>query len=184
MKTGLCVRAEKASIAALVCVFLAGCTARSPADVPAVSPAASRGQALDDACPSQDFNIFLQRYAAATDDAVRRRYTDDPLEYEVPTHTVEDETASSPPTHVSTGSGDDRLLLFPYRYSRDAGAFVRVLPGTDADTDNQPTYPVAITNEPAGGRKVVFGMEYEIDTYVFRRSEDCWHLARAINLRD
>jgi hypothetical protein len=184
MKTGLCVRAGRAPLAALVCVFLAGCMARSPADVPGMSPEESHGQASDDACPSQDFNIFLQRYAAATDDVVRRRYTDDPLEYEVPTHTVEDETASSPPTHVSARNGDDRLLLFPYRYSRDAGAFARVLPGTDGDVGNQPPYPVVITNEPAGGRKVAFGMEYEIDTYMFRRSDDCWHLARAINLRD
>ncbi len=183
MKEERCITASKAPLAALICVFLVGCMARSPAAVPGMSPEASRGQE-DDACPSQNFNIFLQRYAATTDDAVRRRYTDDPLEHEVPTHTVEDETASSPPTHVSTTSGDDRLLLFPYRYSRDAEAFARFPPATDADMGNQPPYPVAITNESAGGKRVVFGMEYEIDTYVFRRSEDCWHLARAINLRD
>lgn len=172
----------KLPLAVFACLLLAGCTARSLEGTTGTRLDPSQSHASNGTCPSQDFSVFLQRYAA--DDSVRRRYTDDPLEYEVPTHTVEDETASSPPTHVSTRSGDDRLLLFPYRYSREAGAFARVLPGIDADTGNQPPYPVAITNETAGGRKVVFGMEYEIDTYVFRRSEDCWHLSRAINLRD
>ena len=182
MKTGLRARDWKIPLAVFACLLLPGCPARSLEGTLDTTLDPGRSHASHGTCPSQDFSIFLQRYAA--DDSVRRRYTDDPLEHEVPTHTVEDETGSSPPTQVSAKSGDDRLKLFSYRYFPDTGKFARIFPGGDADIGGQPPYPVAITNEPAGGRKVVFGMEYEIDTYMFRRVGNCWHLARAIDLRD
>ncbi|WP_369940686.1 hypothetical protein [Xanthomonas medicagonis] len=137
------------------------------------------------ACPSQDFTTFLQRYADASNDSVRLRFTDDPLEYEVPTHTVEDETPSSPPTHVSARSGLSRLELFPYRYFKNARAFDRIDSQGDQKTlQGSVPYPLAVATEPADGRKVDFGMEYETDTYLFKRKLDCWYLARVINLRD
>jgi hypothetical protein len=43
---------------------------------------------------------------------------------------------------------------------------------------------MAITIAPEDGREVAFGMEYEVDTYLFKRSQGCWYLTRAINLRD
>lgn len=137
------------------------------------------------ACPSQDFATFLQRYADMADDSVRNRFTDDPLEYEVPTHTVEDEASSSPPTHVSLQHGLLRLELFPYRYLKETQTFGRIDPrvGQEAKQTTAP-YPVAISLAAEDGRKVSFGAEYEVDTYAFKRSHGCWYLSRAIDLRD
>jgi hypothetical protein len=166
--------------------LLSGCASSALADSGGANAARKHDkQGSAPACPSQDFTTFLQRYADASDDSVRLHFTGDPLEYEVPTHTVEDETPSSPPTHISARSGRSRLALFPYRYFKNARAFDRIDPQGDQKTrQGSAPYPVAITTEPAGGRKVDFGMEYETDTYLFKRKLDCWYLARVINLRD
>lgn len=165
-------------VTALGCALAAGCVASPHAD------AWSSGAHAGIACPSQDFTTFLQRYADPADQEVRRRFTADPLKHEVPTHRVEDETASSPPTHVSQQSGPARLGLFQYRYFKDAGGFDRIVPGEAVSGEAHTPYPVAISVAANDGRKVVFGAEYEVDTFRFERKHDCWYLTRAIDLRD
>ncbi|WP_241094021.1 hypothetical protein [Xanthomonas bonasiae] len=168
-----------------LCALLSGCASSAFADSAGADARLHEKAASEHACPSQDFTAFLQRYADVADDRVRLRFTADPLEYEVPTHTVEDETASSPPTHVSRQSGRSRLELFPYRYFKSAKAFDRIDPrGDQKARQGAVPYPVAVTVEAEDGRKVAFGMEYEMDTYLFKRSKGCWYLTRAINLRD
>jgi hypothetical protein len=170
----------------LLCTLFAGCASSALADESRKGESGRSEKAqTKTACPSQDFTSFLQRYADSTDDSVRLRFTEDPLEYEVPTHTVEDETATSPPTHVSGHGGASRLNLFPYRYFRETKAFGRIDPyGDQRVRQGGPSYPMAITIAPEDGREVAFGMEYEVDTYLFKRSQGCWYLTRAINLRD
>lgn len=164
----------------LGCVLVAGCTSSSYAD----AWASDSGRASMD-CPSQDFTTFLQRFADPSDARVRQEFTADPLEYEVPTHRVENETASSPPTHVSQQAGPARLQLFRYRYFKRAGGFDRIEPGeTVSEAEKHVLYPVVTTAMANGGRKVVFGAEYEVDTFHFKRSNKCWYLTRAIDLRD
>ncbi|WP_440985512.1 hypothetical protein ACQHIH_02600 [Xanthomonas sontii] len=168
------------------CALLLGCASSAFAHPAGVRKAGLYEKAASpDACTSQSFATFLQRYADAEDDRVRTRFTEDPLEYEVPTHTVEDETVLSPPTHVSRQSGPSRLKLFPYRYFKNAQAFDRIDPQDDQKSrQGTVPYPVAISVERDDGRKVAFGMEYEMQTYLFKRSKGCWFLKRAIDLRD
>ncbi|WP_434989608.1 hypothetical protein [Xanthomonas melonis] len=172
--------------AGLLCALVAGCAspgsaiasqAEHPGQPTAKSPAVS--------CPSKDFGTFLQRYADPADDSVRRQFTDEPLEYEVPTYTVEEETASSPITHISRHTGRSRLDLFPFRYFKDAKVFDQLV-SEEHGTRRQGEVgiPVSIEMTKDDGRRVDFGMEYEMDTYVFRRGQGCWHLTRAVNLRD
>lgn len=143
----------------------------------------------DPACPSQDFTRFLQRFADPADDRVRMRYTSDPLEYEVPTHTVRDDHQGLAPTHVVLEQGGARLKRFSYRYlaafdlfvpspvSRDPAALERMRAGTY----NAPTRIEAIDDN---GQRVTFGSDTERDTYTFARRYGCWMLTRARNLRD
>jgi hypothetical protein len=178
------------SSAIVFLAFIAGCAAVSPA-VRTESKVGKTPVGLSSAasCPSQDFVTFLQLYADSEDDSVRRFFTADPLEYEVPFHTVQDETSTSPAMHVSEKSGIPRLEYFFYRYSKKSRAFNRLDAGNDlaavepSKTETQ-KYPISITAEPNGGRKVVFGLEYEIDVYIFRRADNCWHLTRVVNPRE
>ncbi|PII14359.1 hypothetical protein CR920_00420 [Stenotrophomonas indicatrix] len=146
--------------------------------------------AVDDpACPSQDFTRFLQRFADPADDRVRLRYTSDPLEYEVPMHTVRDDHEGLAPTHVVLEQGAARLKRFSYRYlaafdlfvpspaSRDPAALEHMRAGTY----NAPTRIEAIDGN---GQRVTFGSDAERDTYTFARRYGCWMLTRASNLRD
>ncbi|WP_419746022.1 hypothetical protein [Xanthomonas phaseoli] len=179
-------RKSYVAFAGLLCASVAGCTSSAPATA---SQREHQGQHAAKApvvsCPSQDFSTFLQRYADSADESVRRSFTDDPLEYEVPTHTVEKETNASTVTHLSKLTGLSRLELFPYRYFKDAKVFDRVVPGDiKPERQSKVGYPVSIQVMAGDGRSVDFGMEYEVDTYVFRRSQGCWYLSRAINLRD
>jgi hypothetical protein len=180
-----------ASYAAIVFLALiTGCAVVSPA-VTAESKVGKTpvGPWSAASCPSQDFVTFLQLYADSEDDSVRRFFTGDPLEYEVPFHTVQDETSTSPAMHVSEKSGIARLEYFFYRYSKKSRAFNRLDAGNDlaavepSKTETQ-KYPISITAEPNGGRKVVFGLEYEVDVYKFKRADNCWYMTRAINPRD
>ncbi|WOB51226.1 hypothetical protein NYR97_07585 [Xanthomonas hydrangeae] len=179
-------RKAYAAFAGLLCAAVAGCTSPAPAAASQREPPIQHtAKPSVVSCPSQDFGTFLQRYADSADDSVRRSFTDDPLEYEVPTHTVEKETDASPATHFSKRTGLSRLELFPYRYFKDAKVFDRVVPGEmKPGRQSKVGYPVSIQTMAGDDRSVNFGMEYEVDTYVFRRSQGCWHLARAINLRD
>ncbi|OOW83118.1 hypothetical protein Xclt_11125 [Xanthomonas axonopodis pv. clitoriae] len=174
------------AFAGLLYASVVGCTSSAPAGASQREhPAQHAANPPAVSCPSKDFGTFLQRYADSADESVRRSFTDDPLEYEVPTHTVEKETDSSPATHVSKRTGPSRLELFPYRYFKDAKVFDRVVPGDiKPERQSKVGYPVSIQTMAGDGRSVDFGMEYEVDTYVFRRSQGCWYLSRAINLRD
>ncbi|MDQ3206863.1 MAG: hypothetical protein M3Q40_10265 [Pseudomonadota bacterium] len=165
------------ALAVLACVLVAACGTTLPS-----SAGQGRPVVGDDPCPSKDFTRFLQRYAGAEDDSVRSRFTLDPLEYEVPTHTLEDETASSPATLVLMKAGPSRLDLFPYRYFEKEQVFDRIA-GSPAHPGKVP-YPVAVDEVREDRREVVFGMEYEVDTYRFERRSDCWYMTRARNLRD
>ncbi len=175
-----------AAFAGLLCVSVAGYT--SSAQVMASQGEGSNQhseQMPTAACPSQDFATFLKRFADVADDDVRRRFTDDPLEYEVPGHTGEEETESSQITNISERTGPSRLELFPFRYFKDAGVFDRTVPGErELGRQSKVGYPVSVQTTASDGRRVDFGMEYEMDTYLFKRSQGCWYLARVINLRD
>ncbi|MCS3748126.1 hypothetical protein FHY18_003759 [Xanthomonas arboricola] len=173
------------AFAAVLCLSMAGCTSPAQAVAPQREHPRQNGKQASVACPSKDFSTFLQRYADVANDDVRRRFTNDPLEYEVPTHTVEEETASSPDTHISRQKGPSRLELFSYRYFKDAKIFDQLAAGRSkpepkSEVGSQLSVE-ATTNE---GRRVNFGMEYEVDTYVFEKRQGCWYLTRAINLRD
>ena len=140
-------------------------------------------------CPSQDFMGFLRSYADIEDDSVRRRYTSDPLAYEVPYHTVHEETETTPEMYVFTKIGDERIDYFRYRYFKWAEAFDSPDAAEDpvaveAMKEGKQRYPIKITTEPNGDRKVAFGLEYELDVYEFERSKGCWYLTRVINPRD
>lgn len=174
-----------AVFAALLCVSIAGCTSSAQAVSSQQGHPNQRREQSSVACPSKDFNTFLQRYADVADDSVRRRFTDDPLEYEVPTYTVEEVTPSSPATHISKRTGSSRLELFPFRYFKDAKVFDQTVPGAKGpERQSGVGYPISIEATAGDGRRVDFGMEYEMDTYVFKRSRGCWYLTRVINLRD
>ncbi|CAD0299665.1 hypothetical protein [Xanthomonas hortorum] len=170
----------------LLCAAVAGCTSPAPAVASQREhPSQHTAKAPVVFYPSQDFGTFLRRYADSADDSVHRSFTDDPLEYEVATHTVEKETDASPTTHLSRRTGLSRLELFPYRYFKDAKVFDRVVLGEmKPERQSKVGYPVSIQTMAGDGRSVDFGMEYEVDTYVFRGSQGCWYLSRAINLRD
>lgn len=140
-------------------------------------------------CPSQDFMEFLQSYADSEDDGIRRRYTSDPLAYEVPYHTVREETETTPEMDISMKAGDKRIDYFRYRYFRWANAFDSPDAADDpvavqAMKDGNRRYPITISFEPNGDHKVVVGQEYEVDIYEFKRSRSCWYLTRVINPRD
>ncbi|MCC4635541.1 hypothetical protein [Xanthomonas dyei] len=170
-------------LAGLLCVCVAGCTSSAQA-VASQSEQPSRNN-KELACPSKDFITFLQRYADVANDDIRRRFTNDPLEYEVPTYTVEEVTPSSPATHISKRPGSSRLDLFPFRYFKDAKVFDQTVPGAKGpERQSEVGYPISIELTAGDGRRVDFGMESEIDTYVFKRSKGCWYLTRVINLRD
>lgn len=165
----------------LLGVGLWACTGSAMADTPVAAD--------DPACPSQDFTRFLQRFADPADDRVRLRYTSDPLEYEVPMHTVRDDHEGLAPTHVVLEQGAARLKRFSYRYlaafdlfvpspvSRDPAALERMRAGTY----NAPTLIEPIDDN---GQRVTFGSDTERDTYTFARRYGCWMLTRARNLRD
>lgn len=140
-------------------------------------------------CPSQDFMEFLQSYADVEDASVRRRYTADPLVYEVPYHTVHEETETTPEMYASTKIGDKRIDYFRYRYFKWADTFdlpdaVEDPDAVEAMKEGRKRYPIKIRSEPNGDRKVVFGLEYELDIYEFKRKKGCWNLTRVINPRD
>lgn len=86
-------------------------------------------------------------------------------------------------------TGDDRLRYFPYRYFRWANDFEALGPdgqpvSMEALRARQTKYPVAIHELGSGDRRVVFGMEYEIKLYLFKRDRNCWYLTRATNPSD
>ncbi|WVL64945.1 hypothetical protein VDQ57_021890 [Xanthomonas campestris pv. campestris] len=173
------------AFAAVICVSTAGCTSPAQAVAPQREHPSQHKEQAPVACPSKDFNTFLQRYADVANDDARRRFTNDPLEYEVPTHTVEEETESSPDTHISKRTGPSRLELFPYRYFKDAKVFDQLAAGrSKPEPKSEVGSHVSVELTANEGRKVNFGMEYEVDTYVFEKRQGCWYLTRAINLRD
>ncbi|MEC3887621.1 MULTISPECIES: hypothetical protein [Xanthomonas] len=173
------------AFAAVICISTAGCTSPAQAVASQREHPSQHNEQAPVACPSKDFTTFLQRYADVANDEVRLRFTDDPLEYEVPTHTVEEATASSPITHISKHTGPSRLELFSYRYFKHAKIFDQIAAGEGApEPMSKVGSKLSVELTANEGRRVNFGMEYEVDTYVFEKREGCWHLTRAINLRD
>lgn len=186
MKVGKHARVLRLVGLASLCVLLLAHSPFASAQSPGEARTDQQGrQVRAPTCPSQDFVTFLRRYADVDDDSVRNRFTEDPLEYEVPTHRVEEEAPSSAPTHTSLRYGPPRLGLFPYRYLKEERMFDHIdrRDGQDEQKTVAP-YPVAISPVAEDGREVSFGSEYEVDTYVFKRSRGCWYLSRVIDLRD
>lgn len=142
------------------------------------------------ACPSQVFDEFLQAYADAEDDSVRRRYTTSPLEYVVPTHTLRDDSGDLSAFTATPLDSEDRWRYFGYRYIksiddyRDVGVDLAKVPRALIGPHGDYKYPVRISLEPDGSREVRFGMEYEVDIFLFERRDGCWFLSRATNPRD
>ncbi|MCL1561725.1 hypothetical protein [Xanthomonas nasturtii] len=187
MRMGACHLNPYIAFAAVLCVSMAGCnsSAQAVTSQQREHPTQHKEQSAAVDCPAKDFETFLQRYADSADDSVRRSFTDDPLEYEVPTYTVEDMTDSSPLTHISKIKGPSRFELFSYRYFRNAKVFDHVDPGEEnPKPEGDAGFPFTIEAGTGGDHTVSFGMEYEIDSYLFKRSKGCWRLTRAINLRD
>jgi len=165
----------------LLGVGLWACAGAAAADTPVTAD--------DPACPSQDFTRFLQRFADPADDRVRLRYTSDPLEYEVPMHTVRDDHEGLAHTHIALEQGGARLKRFSYRYlaafnlfvpspvSRDPAALEHMRVGTYHA-------PTRIEATDDNGQRVTFGSDAERDSYAFARRYGCWMLTRASNLRD
>lgn len=173
------------AFAAVLCLCMAGCTWPAKAVASQREQTRHNEQSVAVDCPSKDFATFLERYADSSDDSVRLRFTDDPLEYEVPTYTVEDMTDSSPLTHISKIKGSSRFELFSYRYFRNAKVFDHIDPGeANPQPEGDAGFPFKIEAGVGGGYTVSFGMEYEVDSYLFKRSKGCWRMTRAINLRD
>lgn len=174
-----------AVFAAVLCFSMTGCTSSAQAVASQREQIRHNEQSVAVDCPSKDFATFLERYADSADDSVRRRFTDDPLEYEVPTYTVEDMTDSSPLTHISKIKGHSRFELFSYRYFRNAKVFDHIDPGeANPQPEGDAGFPFKIEASVGGDYTVSFGMEYEVDSYLFKRSKGCWRMTRAINLRD
>lgn len=159
---------------ALAYLMLSACVSASP-------PAQS--------CPAEEFGPFLRKFADPADASTRERFTADPLEYEIPTHTVRDEGEGTPPTVIQSKPGAPRMSLFPYRYLKAFDLFV------PEDVSRDPvarksmaagTFNAPIKIEPGkeGAVTVTFGMEYDVDTYTFARKKGCWLMTRATNLRD
>ncbi|MCW2038072.1 hypothetical protein [Xanthomonas campestris] len=185
MTMGACHLNPYIAFAAVLCISMAGCASPAQAVAPQREHPRQNNEQASVACPSKEFTTFLQLYADVANDGVRRRFTNDPLEYEVPTYTVEDITPSSPATHISKRKGPSRLDLFPFRYFKDAKVFDQTIPGAKGpERQSEVGYPISIESTADDGRRVDFGMEYEMDTYVFKRSRGCWYLTRVINLRD
>lgn len=136
---------------------------------------------LPDACPSDDFETFLQRFADVRDASVRRRYTADPLRHEVPPHVAGmlDDVAGF---HGRDGRGEERLDLFSYRFSPDLHGYI-AFDDHAADAPATPV-PADIGLLPRNGRRVVFGAEHDVELYFFTRSEGCWVLTDLIDPRD
>lgn len=185
MRMGLPHLNPSIAFSAVLCISMAGCTSPARAVASQRESTHHEEQSAPVDCPSTNFETFLERYADSADDSVRRRFTDDPLEYEVPTYTVEDITDSSPLTHISKIRGNARFEFFSYRYFRNVKAFDQIDPGeVNPKPKGDAGFPFAIEAGVGGDHTVSFGMEYEIDSYLFKRSKDCWRLTRVINLRD
>lgn len=192
----------------LLCLLLLGCGSVSAGGVAPVSgsiesqssavvdasqpllPAQMDSAHADQACPSQVFDEFLQAYADAEDDSVRRRHTTSPLEYVVPTHTLRDDSGDLPAFTATPLDSEDRWRYFGYRYIksiddyRDVGVDLAKVPRALVGPHGDYKYPVRISLEPDGSREVRFGMEYEVDIYLFERRDGCWFLSRATNPKD
>ncbi|WP_238691678.1 hypothetical protein [Xanthomonas arboricola] len=97
------------AFSAVLCIAMAGCTSLAQAVASQRESTHREEQSAPVDCPSTNFETFLERYADSADDSVRRRFTADPLEYEVPTYTVEDMTDSSPLTHISKNTRERPL---------------------------------------------------------------------------
>lgn len=180
---------------------LASCAGKAPdsrGSQPSTVVDASQPQApvrvdsdhADSTCPSKVFETFLEAYADAGDDSVRRRYTASPLEYVVPTHTLRDDSGDLPAFTATPLDSDDRWRYFRYRHIksiddyREVGIDLARVPGAVLGPHGEYKYPVQISLLPDGSREVRFGMEYEVDIFLFQRRDGCWFLSRATNPRD
>jgi hypothetical protein len=142
-------------------------------------------------CPSKNFNEFLKIFSSTQNSHVRIRYTSDPLEYEVPSHTakegiVRDNSGMS----VTKVAGADRIKYFSYRfvdrindyrYVREDELF---LEEEKAQIKSSYKEPVSIKLLAYKSYEVMFGMETEIDIFIFKYRNNCWYLSKAINTRD
>lgn len=132
-------------------------------------------------CPSDDFEVFLQHFAEVRGGDVRRRYTADPLRYEVPPH-VAGVSDDVPGLHGRKVSGDERLRLFSYRFDPVVRGYVAA--GNHVAGGPVTPVPIDIGLLPRNGRRVAFGSEYEVELYFFAWSEGCWVLTDVIDPRD
>lgn len=171
----------------LACLQVACAATSQPLTTGGVDGAANLRYEADK-CPSQDFPTFLKRFSDTDDASIRARFTADPVAYEVLFYTVAEPDKDSPEMFVSEKRGANRLKFFSYRYFPSSEDYDRI------DQNGEPyslqamqagnEYPLQITVTEGDGRKVIFGLEYEIDVYEFERAEDCWRLTRIINPRD
>lgn len=126
-------------------------------DVSTVAPAKR-----EVACPSQDFDTFLKRYAS--DDAVRRAYTAPLVQVAVLGGGEDGDEA------VQTYMRGDRYDAFAVQY-RD-GWVMRFAQSGGAPAAAR----IAVTEEPAGTRLVTLPGNIEGISYRFAQKDGCWWL--------
>jgi len=159
---------------ALGCLLMAAC---AQASALATEPKAGVNASVDvKQCPSSEFGEFLKAFASPQAATLRGQFTRDPLQYETPAGVVEEQ-------------GMARLDRFHYRYLPQFDLYVPEDVSTNAESlegmrRGEFAAPVSMEVEHGGRYRVTFGMEYEVDSYVFQRHDGCWELLRAINLRD
>lgn len=181
-----CIRLLVALSAALIAV---ACQSASGGGVPHATRQAP--DAAVESCPSQDFAQFLKLFADPDRADLRQRYTAMPLEREgVTEHLIQGSGPEAPPMSIIAVHDQDRQRYFKFRYIarlddyRNIRADGTGLQKAINDTPREHKFPMRIETENPDERLVVFGMETEVDTFLFERREGCWYLKRATDLRD
>ena len=137
--------------------------------------------------PQTIFSDFLKIYSGEQGKNIRQRYTALPLQYEIPGYLVhENKWDSNEPFTVLEIWNPDRDLYFRYKFSEVINDYVDAEDShlDIANYDRKNKYPMRVTMLENGDAEVIFGLEYEIDIYLFKRANGCWYLVRVGNPRD
>ena len=153
-------------------------------------PPAAEVAAPTVACPSLDFDTFLPAFA--NDDAIRSRFTHQPLETVVRTHRAS-KAASPYPQHegmsIETDSNPQAHEVFAYRFDADLRKYEHVgmplepLVGA-FKADPEWAFDFDVTQGSPESIEIATGPEPERKAFVFAREADCWYFVRAYDFGD
>ncbi|WP_242101562.1 hypothetical protein [Lysobacter sp. M2-1] len=156
---------QRLLIAVLVAWLLAACKASAPAaDAPGAAPAepaASVPVAAAVACPSQEFDQFLQAFMR--DVAVQRAYTRDPYALTL----YDPQNLEADPTTMQLAAGE---VTFPVMLTADELERQGVV--WEVERKAQDAYVVSAHSQGSGAYAVAF---------TFKRGAGCWELAGAVD---